>query len=101
MRREYGIILNDYQAMEKLQDYKCAICKGGSSKTRNGRRFHIDHDHNSKTVRGLLCGHCNRMLGCAKDNPIILIAGATYLKQHNKTTLYKDDNQSKKTLTPK
>jgi hypothetical protein len=36
----------------------CAIC-GAEPKT---RRLHIDHDHRTMRVRGLLCFGCNRKL---------------------------------------
>jgi hypothetical protein len=36
----------------------CAIC-GAAPKT---RRLHIDHDHRTGQVRGLLCYRCNRFL---------------------------------------
>lgn len=36
----------------------CAIC-GAEPKT---RRLHVDHDHKTGAVRGLLCYRCNRAL---------------------------------------
>lgn len=63
--------------MLEAQAGVCAICKGPP----NGRttRFHIDHDHQRKTVRGLLCMKCNRGIGYLKDNPDLLRVAATYL----------------------
>ena len=42
----------------------CWIC-GAAPKT---RRLHIDHDHKTDKVRGLLCHSCNRRLwpGCTE-----------------------------------
>ena len=31
-------------------------------------------------VRGILCGYCNRAIGCAKENPKALRAMADYLE---------------------
>jgi hypothetical protein len=44
------------------QDGRCRICKtdqpGGY-----GNQWHIDHDHETGVVRGLLCSTCNTKLG--------------------------------------
>jgi Recombination endonuclease VII len=36
----------------------CAIC-GAEPKT---KRLHVDHDHKTGAVRGLLCFRCNRLI---------------------------------------
>lgn len=41
----------------------------------------IDHDHATLRVRGLLCRHCNLVLGHAKDNPQLLRMLADYLER--------------------
>ena len=40
----------------------------------------LDHCRLLDKFRGWICTHCNLMLGYARDNPTILIAGAAYLK---------------------
>jgi hypothetical protein len=79
IKRKYGISVNDYDIVLKLQDGKCAICgidvPGGRSK-----RFHVDHDHITGEVRGLLCIRCNYMIGYSKNSPDILRNGADYLQ---------------------
>ena len=72
----YGITKEQYLNLKISQDNKCAICKKGSKKT-----LHVDHDHKTKKVRGLLCYLCNSILGYAKDNPKILFTAANYLKK--------------------
>lgn len=42
--------------------------------------LHIDHDHQSGVVRGVLCHSCNLALGHAKDDPGRLRALATYVE---------------------
>lgn len=47
--------------------------------------WHTDHIHGTKIVRGILCHHCNLMLGNAKDDPQRLLAGVAYLAKHQET----------------
>lgn len=45
------------------QDNKCAICKINFSVTKKSLKPHIDHNHKTGVVRGLLCQTCNIGLG--------------------------------------
>jgi hypothetical protein len=56
LRRRYGISIDEWYAMFKAQDGRCAIC----GKLQGDRRMHVDHDHRTGKVRGLLCAGCNR-----------------------------------------
>jgi hypothetical protein len=62
---------------------RCAICESGLPDLlvyENRRRgYAIDHDHNTGTVRGILCTECNSVLGLAGDSPDILRRAADYL----------------------
>lgn len=81
----YGITADEYDAMFKEQDGKCAIC--GQSKLpidpRTGKTYDlaIDHCHRTDRVRKLLCPHCNVGLGAFKDSPELLHAAISYLKE--------------------
>lgn len=59
--RKYGISLADYDAMRAEQSYQCAICGCPEEKAKEGC-LHVDHDHNTGRVRGLLCEVCNLRL---------------------------------------
>lgn len=78
-KRTYGMTIADYDRMVVEQDGKCAICETTTNLGRYGR-FHIDHDHKTGKVRGLLCHRCNRGIGLLKDDPAILDAAACYLE---------------------
>ena len=80
LMKGYGITLDVWSAMNTAQDGKCAICGGPP----NGqyKKFHVDHDHATGTVRGLLCGTCNTGIGLLKDNTEILASAISYLKGH-------------------
>jgi hypothetical protein len=85
LKRYYGLSLNDYAEMYRIQDGKCAICKlPETDKDRYGnvRVLAVDHCHKSGSVRELLCYSCNSMLGQAKDNEQVLLAGADYIRKH-------------------
>lgn len=74
----YFIPYDQYIKMHEDQNYKCAICGNEPSGVHG---LSVDHDHITGNIRSLLCGNCNRMIGLAKENPDILMAGSKYLEQ--------------------
>jgi hypothetical protein len=81
----YGITLEEYGARLKSQGGRCRICRRKPEAT-TGRFsiLHVDHDHDTGAVRGLLCWSCNSGLGNMKDSVKILHAAADYLSRHSK-----------------
>lgn len=75
--KKYGITAKDYDSRLEEQKNLCAICRDSRGK----RNFHVDHDHSTGKVRGLLCGNCNVALGLMRDNPEFLEAAISYLSQ--------------------
>lgn len=73
LKKEYGLSLEDYDQLVKAQDGKC-VC-GSMTKP-----LHVDHDHKTGAVRGLLCGPCNRTIGMALESPERLMALVRYLE---------------------
>jgi len=78
LKRVYGVTLDDFNAMVVAQGGRCAICEREPS---GPRGLHIDHDHGTGAIRGLLCNNCNNGLGRFQDNPETLMAAAEYLKR--------------------
>lgn len=76
LKVRYGISTDDYEAMLAKQRGACAICKSTSE------ALHVDHDHATGKVRGLLCGSCNRGIGCLGDDVVTLKAAVRYLQSH-------------------
>lgn len=76
----YGLTPDDYIDMYEQQEGKCLLC-GESGETFGGRRLHIDHDHETGKVRGLLCGLCNAGIGMLKDSPDLLRLAASYIEE--------------------
>jgi len=83
LRRKYGITEADYERMVIEQDGKCAICRTDTPPIHNTSgspsRWHIDHDHKTGQVRGLLCFKCNQGLGNFSDNVEALRGAVNYL----------------------
>lgn len=86
LHSQYGMSNAEYDEMLRTQCGVCAVCgstdagSGGRGRRGGGGAFHVDHDHKTGKVRGLVCGLCNRMLGQSRDDPAILRAGAAYLE---------------------
>lgn len=74
----YGITLADYDAMLAAQGGQCAICSA-TEPGGNAAHWHVDHDHATGHVRGLLCARCNLGLGYFQDDPARLVSALDYL----------------------
>lgn len=86
----YGITEAEYDRLVKQQRNRCAVCKTtkvGGPPTRN-RYWHIDHDHVTGQVRGLLCARCNLAIGQLQDDPKVIRAALRYVEQHRQTQLF-------------
>jgi nitrate/TMAO reductase-like tetraheme cytochrome c subunit len=81
-KRKYNISIKDYENMLEKQDGKCSICSIKAEDASKNRLF-VDHCHSTGKVRGLLCHHCNTMIGLAKDDVETLLNAVTYLKGNN------------------
>lgn len=92
LRRKYGITVSEYNRLLALQEGKCAICKTDCP-GKGKRHFHVDHDHLSGKVRGLLCVKCNMGLGSFDDNQALLWAAAFYVNE-NRADCDPEDYQS-------
>ncbi len=76
LRKKYGITLEQYNNMLQQQDNACAVCKETPVK----QRLHVDHNHTTGKVRGLLCQACNTSIGKLKENPELIRALALYVE---------------------
>jgi hypothetical protein len=85
LKRWYGITLDEYNAILKKQDGKCAIC--GIDKPMGVGCFHVDHDHTTNTVRGILCQKCNMAIGLFFDDPNIIKKAYEYLQMRTAASL--------------
>lgn len=80
LRKTFGITLADYNKRLEDQSGRCDIC--GADKPGGKGSWHVDHDHATGAVRGLLCLRCNALLGHARDDESILERAIMYLRRH-------------------
>lgn len=77
-KRGINFTVEEFEAMLEEQGGVCAICGRDGERT-----LHVDHDHKTGKVRGLLCDNCNHGLGKLGDDPDQLEAGAHYLRSRS------------------
>jgi hypothetical protein len=76
LKRTYGITVEQYDTLLAAQSGLCAIC---GSAGRDDISLHVDHDHATGAIRGLLCFRCNNALGDFDDDSARFYAAAEYL----------------------
>jgi len=86
LKKTFGLTPADLAALVASQGGTCAICDGPPQ--------HIDHDHATGKVRGVLCGPCNMGLGQFGDDPQRLMRATTYLRRHGVTSVPAIDEYS-------
>lgn len=74
LRKRYGITSIEYDQMYLKQKGLCLVCE-------LPEKLYVDHCHNTKKVRGLLCNSCNLGLGHLKDNIDNLKRAIKYLRK--------------------
>ena len=82
MRAEYGIDKQDFCRMLEEQRHACAICAGDIA---DSPSTHVDHDHTTGRVRGLLCSRCNQAIGLLREDEKLFRRAVNYLRRHAAT----------------
>ncbi len=81
LKRAYGITREEFSIILETQNTSCASC---GIKEPGGRgNWHVDHNHNTGKIRGLLCHRCNTGLGLFLESETILKEAIKYLRKHN------------------
>ena len=70
----YGVNSADVERMLSMQGRRCAICR-----CEIDSNAHVDHDHETGRVRGMLCKGCNIALGLLRDSVENLQTAIEYL----------------------
>ena len=87
LRSTYGITYEEFIQKCNEQGDVCKICK--SPETRKSRyggicRLHVDHEHTTGKVRGLLCHACNSGLGHFREDIDLLWNAIEYIEFYKK-----------------
>lgn len=84
LKKKFGLTPEAYATIWNSQGQVCACC---GSDTAGGRgAFHVDHDHVTGLVRGILCNSCNLGIGHLKDTLDGVRQAVAYLERHLQST---------------
>src|ERR1700744_3974488 len=78
IKYRYGLSSTEYEDLKAKAD-TCNICGSTFSSEKDK---HVDHNHITKRVRGVLCTKCNVGLGMFMDNKDLLYTAASYLLEN-------------------
>jgi ribosomal protein L44E len=84
---EVGITIEQFIALEKLQNGLCLLCKKKPLKGKELVRLYIDHNHKTGEFRGLLCMKCNFLPSMCDDDPTILTRMIDYVSRTKEDAL--------------
>ncbi|MCU1378639.1 MAG: hypothetical protein JWN29_1622 [Acidimicrobiales bacterium] len=91
LRRKFGITQERYAELLAAQGGGCAVCR---KKPKPGRSLHVDHDHATGAVRGLLCFSDNAALGHLAEDEVRIDALLGYLLDHDPVAVAIGDIES-------
>lgn len=81
IKSKYGLSIEEYQKLLSKQNNLCAIC--GCEILDKQNRPHVDHNHITNKVRGILCHNCNVGIGHLKDSVVLLKNAIKYLEDND------------------
>ena len=82
LKLRYGLTPQDKQKMLDDQNNCCAICK---TEFIDAKATHVDHNHSTNELRGILCRNCNVGLGHFKDSKSLLLDAVEYLTRYERS----------------
>lgn len=77
--KQYGLTLEEWDAMVEAVDGKCELCGEADE------ALCVDHDHATGRIRGVLCRRCNRAIGQLGDTAEALRKAWEYLTRSEGT----------------
>lgn len=82
LKNKYSLTVNEVIEILQSQDNKCSNKQCGKDLPFPDRATHIDHNHETGKIRGILCHNCNVAAGFLKDDIKIIRGLADYLESH-------------------
>lgn len=76
--KRLGITQSQYEDIVNYSNNTCYIC--GREPYSDKSRLHLDHNHKTGQIRGLLCARCNWYLATIEKDPTILEKIKNYLQ---------------------
>ena len=77
LKARFGITLEQYTEMLEEQNHCCAVCLRHKSEFKTN--LAVDHNHETREIRGLLCTHCNHVIIGRNKNDELLRRAGDYL----------------------
>ena len=77
LSRKYGMSNECVEKLKQAQQNKCPICERLLTDV---KKIHIDHNHTTGYVRGILCSKCNNGLGFFNDDIQLFTKVLSYLQ---------------------
>ena len=96
LKRKYGMTIEQYEAMLEAQGGGCFMC---GRPPRDDISLHVDHDHSTGQIRGILCFCCNNALADFQEDRGLLRKAAVYLDLHTPGVAEEIELARKRTLS--
>ncbi len=80
---KYGITIEEYEQILEQQNYCCKVC---SREFNDKVKPDVDHNHQTKIVRGILCHACNLAIGYLQDDVAVVQKLLDYLEESSAQT---------------
>jgi hypothetical protein len=81
IEKKYGISYAEYEKMVDAQRNVCYICECSEPQARNSH-LAVDHNHQTGSIRKLLCSRCNRVIGMLNEDLELIEKLKQYLTEH-------------------
>lgn len=79
LKKNFSMSITDYEDMLSTQNGLCALC---GTPPDEGKRLAVDHNHQTRAIRGLIHSRCNIAIAQLQDSPALCKLAAAYLERN-------------------